>query len=114
MSLPGALDGKTLACNARGPGSILGQEDPPWRSEWLPIPVFLPRKSHGQGNLAGFSQSGCKESGMTEQLTHYFMKKTYKNLFIKTHIQYNASYQTRMENDSILENCLPKTRDHSV
>jgi len=28
-----------------------GQEDP-WRREWLPIPVFLPGKSHGQRSLA--------------------------------------------------------------
>ena len=47
---------------------------------------------------------------MTEQLTHYFMKKTYKKLFIKTHIHYNASYQTRMENDSILENVSPQNK----
>ena len=29
----------------------LGQEDP-WRREWLPSPVFLLGKSHGQGSLA--------------------------------------------------------------
>ena len=23
----------------------------PWRRAWLPIPVFLPRESHGQRNL---------------------------------------------------------------
>ena len=26
----------------------------PWRREWLPTPVFLPGKSHGQRNLAGY------------------------------------------------------------
>ena len=25
----------------------------PWRRKWLPIPVFLPGKSHGQKSLAG-------------------------------------------------------------
>ena len=44
--LPGGLDGKESACSA-DQGSILGQEDP-WRREWLPTPVFLPGKSHGQ------------------------------------------------------------------
>lgn len=50
---------------------------------------------------------------MTEQLAYYFMKKTYKKLFMKTHIHYNASYQTRMEkeNDSfILENVSPQNK----
>ena len=32
-------------------------------------PVFLPRKSHGQRSLAGYSPYGCKESDMTEQLS---------------------------------------------
>ena len=39
-----------------------------WRRVWLPTPVFLPRKSHGQRNLEGYSAWGCKESDMTERL----------------------------------------------
>ena len=35
----------------------------PWRRKWLPIPVFLPEKSHGQRSL------GYKESDMTEHST---------------------------------------------
>ena len=27
----------------------------PWRREWLPLPVFLPGKFHGQRSLAGYS-----------------------------------------------------------
>ena len=34
--------------------SFLGQEDPLGR-KWQPTPAFLPRKSHGQGSLAGYS-----------------------------------------------------------
>ena len=30
----------------------------PWRREWLPTPVFLPRESHGQRSLAGYSLRG--------------------------------------------------------
>ena len=26
----------------------------PWRRKWQPIPVFLPRESHGQRSLAGY------------------------------------------------------------
>ena len=41
----------------------------PWRREWQPTPVFLPRKSHGQKSLAGYSLWGHKELDMTEWLT---------------------------------------------
>ena len=27
----------------------------PWRRDWLPTPVFLPREFHGQSSLAGYS-----------------------------------------------------------
>ena len=33
-------------------------------------PVFLPRESHGQRSLKGYSLWGCKESDTTEWLTH--------------------------------------------
>ena len=36
----------------------------PWRREWLPTPVFLPREFHGL-----YSSWGRKESDMTEQLS---------------------------------------------
>ena len=34
----------------------------PWRREWLPTPVFLPGKSHGQRSLVGYSAWGHRES----------------------------------------------------
>ena len=37
----------------------------PWRRKWQPIPVFLPRKFHGQRSLAGYSPWGHKELDMT-------------------------------------------------
>ena len=43
-----------------------------WRREWLPTPVFLPGKLHGQRNPMGYSLWGHKESGMTEKLTLSF------------------------------------------
>ena len=30
----------------------------PWRRKWQPIPIFLPRKSHGQRRLAGYIVHG--------------------------------------------------------
>ena len=35
-----------------------------WR-KWQPTPVFLPGKSHGQRNLAGYSPQGHRVSDMT-------------------------------------------------
>ena len=40
-----------------------------WRREWQPTPTVLPRKFHGQRNLAGYSPWGYKESDTTERLT---------------------------------------------
>ena len=41
----------------------------PWRREWQPIPVFLPKESYGQRSLAGYSPWGHKESDTTGLLT---------------------------------------------
>jgi len=38
----------------------------PWRRGWQPTLVFLPRESHGQRSLAGYSPWGQKESATTE------------------------------------------------
>ena len=40
-----------------------------WKREWLPTPVFLPGKSHGQRSLENYSPSGHKELDTNEQLT---------------------------------------------
>ena len=41
-----------------------------WRSAWQPTLVFLPRESHGQTSLAGYSPQGHKESDTTEVTEH--------------------------------------------
>ena len=38
----------------------------PWRREWLPTPVFLPGKSHGQRSLVGIAHGGHKKSNRAE------------------------------------------------
>ena len=60
---------KESACNAGDLGSIPGSGSTrkiPWRREWLPIPVFLPGKSHGQRSLAGYSPWSHKGSDKTQ------------------------------------------------
>ena len=38
----------------------------PWRREWLPTPVFLPREFNRQRSLAGYTPWGHKELDMTK------------------------------------------------
>ena len=40
-----------------------------WRRAWQPTPVFLPRQSHGQRSVEGYSPWGCKESDTTKRLS---------------------------------------------
>ena len=56
---------KNLCAKQETQVQSLGQEDP-WRREWLPTPVFLLGKFHGQRRLAGYSPWGRKESDTTE------------------------------------------------
>ena len=41
----------------------------PWRREWQPTPVCLPRNFHAERSLAGCSPWGRKESDTTEWLS---------------------------------------------
>ena len=59
------------AGDTRNTGLILGFEKIVWRKEWHPTPVFLPGKSDGQRNLAGYSP----EVSQSERLgTHTYSK----------------------------------------
>ena len=74
------------------PGPLCGYQNP-WMPKCLvseatifaynlyvqPTPVFLPRESHGQRSLAGYSPWGCKESDTAEQLTLYMNPPVYLN-----------------------------------
>ena len=63
---------------------FLGREDP-WRREWQPTPVFLPREFHGQRNLVGYSPLGLKESDMIERLTLLILFN-WKSIFPLIHL----------------------------
>ena len=66
--LPRCLNDEESTCQCRRCGFDLWVRKVSWRKKWQPTPVFLPGKSHGQRNLAGYSPGGCKESDMTQQL----------------------------------------------
>ena len=69
--LPWWLSGKESACQCRrckrcGFSPWVGKI--PWRRQWQPTPVFLPRKFHGQRSLAGCSPWGNKKLDTTEHV----------------------------------------------
>ena len=70
----------------------------PWRRKWLPTPVFLPGKSHGQKSLAGYSPWALKESDTPDLLsTSILMSLTTLSLF-------SSIVNSRAHPLSILEN----------
>ena len=64
IGFPGGWDGKESACNAGDMDLIpvLGKSPGEGGN---PLPVFLPRESHGQRSLAGYSPWCCRELNMT-------------------------------------------------
>ena len=60
--LPWWLSDKEPTYQCRRPGFDPWVRKIPWRRKWQPSPVFLPGKSHGQRNLAGYNPQGHKES----------------------------------------------------
>ena len=62
----------------------------PWRRKWLPTPVFLLGKSHGQRSLPSYSLWGCKESDMIWPSLSDLFNSAYYTLgqFILLHWQY--------------------------
>ena len=71
-----------------------------WKRAWQPIPVSLPRESHGQKSLTGYSPQGCKELDTTEAIQHAYTfccisdcsgLKTYTfNITVYLQIMYNV------------------------
>ena len=74
--LPRWLSGKESAsAGATGDkDSIPGLGRSPGDGIWQPTPVFLPGKSHGQRNSAGYSAWSHKELDMTERLSTWSLQ----------------------------------------
>ena len=74
MGFPGSTSDKEPACQyrrhkSRGFDPWVGKS--PWRRAWQTTPVFLPRKSHGQRSLAGYSPGVAKSRTQVARLgTH--------------------------------------------
>ena len=70
LSFCGGSDDKSVCLQCRRPKFDPWVGKIPWRRKWQPTPVFLPRESHGQRSLAGYSPRGRKESDTTEVTEH--------------------------------------------
>ena len=78
LGFPGGTSGKEPDCQCRRCKRLsfspcLGKI--PQRRLWQPTPVFLPRESHGQRSLTGYSPQSYRETDMTEatQPMHTFL-----------------------------------------
>ena len=74
FGLPGGASGKKKKNPPVNAGDKRCRFDPwagkiPWGRKWQTTPVFLPRDSHGQRNLVGYSLWGRKESDTTEHVS---------------------------------------------
>ena len=69
LGLPWCFRGKESACQYRRCGFEPWAGKNPWRREWQPTLGFLPRESHEQRSLAGYSPWDCKELDTTERLS---------------------------------------------
>ena len=96
MGLPRLCSGKESACQrrrCRRPGFDIWVGKIPWRRKWQLTSVFLPRKSHGQKSVAGYSPWGRKVSDTTKHTcTHTGKGKREKNV---KNLEENAISQIR-------------------
>ena len=84
---PSGASGEESACYSKKLGFDPWVSKIPWRREWQPPPVFMPRESHGQRSLTDYSPWGPKESYTTKWLTLLTSSKGYilyeMNLFVE-------------------------------
>ena len=71
----GGLDGKESVCNAGDPGSNPGSGKSFGEGNGYPLQYYFSEELHGQRSLVGYSPWVCKESDMTEQLTHFLLQQ---------------------------------------
>ena len=71
--LPWWLSGKDSACQCRRCGFNTWDRKITWRRKWQHTPVFLPRKSHGQRSLVGYSPD---QFSSVQSLSHVRLSAT--------------------------------------
>ena len=70
IRLPRWRSGKETNCQGRRCRFNPRVGKMPWRRAWQPTPLFLPRESHRQRSLVGYSPWGHKETDTTKATWH--------------------------------------------
>ena len=81
----------------------------PWRRAWQPTQIFLPRESHEQRSLAGYSPWGHKELNPTEWLSRHAHNGSSGNLRVGRKIERSpciSLHPARASCPSWLQHCL--------
>ena len=90
LGLPWGLRWERICLQRGRPRFSIWVRKIPWRSEWLPTPIYLPGESHGQRSLAGYNPWSCKEVDTTEQFTLFHIAS--KALLFPHHLKPFALY----------------------
>ena len=99
MGLPGGSDSKVSTHNAGDPGLIAGLGRSPGEGNGRRSPgeVFLPKNSHEEWSLVGYSTCGCKYSDMTEGLTFLLSHAMTKCEFIPEMQEWFNLYKSKCD-----------------
>ena len=80
LSCPGGSDSRQICLQCRRPWFHPWVRKIPWRREWLPTPVFLPEKFHGQRSLVGYSSCGRKSQIQLSSQHFHFDYRTIQSV----------------------------------
>ena len=78
---PSGSDGKESSCQCKRPRFNPWIGKVPWRREWQPTAVFLPREFHGQRSLVGYTPWGHKELDMAKHACERVHINTHKHVY---------------------------------
>ena len=101
IGFPGGSDGISICLQCMRPGFDPWVGKILWRKKWQPTPVLLPRKSHKQRSLVGYSPWGHKESDMTEQL-HSIL-----NIMVNVFLKHKSRHKSSINPDKFKNTCEP-------
>ena len=128
--IPWWLRGYRICLQCRRLGSDPWWGKIPWRKEWLPTRIFLPKKFYEQRILVSYSPWGHKESDTTDQLTLHFSRRymchlaisvkslmlgelnaTVKICLCNTHFTHNFMHNFAIKTNKELEQLIPQRRE---
>ena len=80
-----------------------------WRSKWLPTPVFLSGKSHGQRGLEGYHPWGYKASDTTKLASQAHTHTWTAMPYVKNHTKDQGAQKQKNKTNNVLGTGLEKS-----